>query len=114
MEVLTIMIKIKNWLLRPLLLLFVLVVFAASEPISPTQAQQCDYCEAIEGDGSRGDGSGGAGGGGDTYLCPYKYGCGDLGCRAKSILDPTQICTRYVIVQGTSCPSPLTCEKAPK
>ena len=103
------MIRIKKWLLRPLVVLFALVIFAGGESISPTQAQQCDYCEAIEGGGS-GDG-GGEGGGGDLYLCPYKYGCGDLGCRAKSIQDPTQICTRYVILAGTSCPSPLTCEK---
>lgn len=107
------MMKIKNWLLRPLLLLFVLGVFAAAEPISPTQAQQCEYCEAIE-DGGSGDGSGEAGGGGDLYTCPSKYGCGNFGCRAKSILDPTQICSQYVIVSGTSCPSPITCQKAPK
>lgn len=108
------MISVKKWLLRPLVVLFALVIFAAGDPISPTQAQQCDYCEAIE-EGGSGDGGGDTGGGGgDTYLCPYRSGCGDLGCRAKSILDPTQICTRYVIVAGTSCPSPVTCQKVPK
>ena len=105
------MIRIKEWLLRPLVVLFALIIFVGGDPISPTQAQQCDYCEAIEEDGS-GDGGGG-GGGGDLYTCPSKYGCGNLGCRAKSIADPTQICTQYVIVQGTSCPSPITCQKAP-
>ena len=102
---------LKNWLLRPMLLLLVLAIFATGDSISSIRAQQCDYCEAIEGDG--GDGSGG-GDGGDLYTCPSKYGCGNLGCRAKSISDPTQICTQYVIVQGTSCPSPITCQKAPK
>ena len=107
------MISIKKWLLRPLVVLIALVIFAAGDPISPTQAQQCDYCEAIEDSGSGGGGEGG-GGGGDTYLCPYRSGCGDFVCHAKSILDPTQVCTRYVIVPGTSCPSPVTCQKAPK
>lgn len=106
------MIKIKNWLLRPMLLLLILATFATGDSISSIRAQQCDYCEAIEGGGS-GDGGEG-GGGGDVYTCPSKYGCGNLGCRAKSILDPTQICTQYVIVPGTSCPSPITCQKAPK
>ena len=107
------MIKIKNWLLRPMLLLLILATFATGDSISSIRAQQCDYCEAIEGGGS-GDGGEGGGGDGYLYLCPYKSGCGDLGCRAKSLVDPTQVCTRYVIVAGTYCPSPLTCEKKPK
>ena len=108
------MVRIKQWLLRPLVVLFALIIFAAGDPLSPTHAQQCDYCEAIEEDGSGGDGSGGGGGDGYLYTCPSKYGCGNLGCRAKSILDPTQICTQYVIVTGSSCPSPITCQKTPK
>lgn len=105
------MIKIKNWLLRPMLLILILATFATGDSISSIRAQQCDYCEAIEGE----SGDGGQGGGsGDVYTCPSKYGCGNLGCRAKSILDPTQICTQYVIVPGSSCPSPITCQKAPK
>lgn len=103
----------KKWLLRPLIVLFALVIFAAGDAINPTQAQQCDYCEAIEGGESGGGGDAG-GGGGDLYTCPSKYGCGNFGCRAKSILDPTQVCSQYVIVPGTSCPSPITCQKAPK
>ena len=106
------MIGIKKWLLRLLVVLFALVILAGGERISPTQAQQCDYCEAIE--GGSGDGGGEGGGDGDLYTCPSKYGCGNLGCRAKSIVDPTQICSQYVIVPGTSCPSPITCQKAPK
>jgi hypothetical protein len=85
------MVKIKTWLLRPMLLLLILAIFATVDSISLIRAQQCDYCEAIEGGGS---GDGGEGGGsGDVYTCPSKFGCGNLGCRAKSILDPTQICT---------------------
>ena len=108
------MIRIKNWLLRPMLLLLVLATFDPGDSINSIRAQQCDYCEATEGGGSEDGGGDTGGGGGDLYTCPSKYGCGNLGCRAKSISDPTQICTQYVIVQGTSCPSPITCQKAPK
>jgi hypothetical protein len=47
-------------------------------------------------------------GSGNTY-CPSPSGCGNFGCHARSIADPTQVCSQYVIVWGASCPSPINC-----
>jgi hypothetical protein len=58
-----------------------------------------------------GGSGGGTGGGGGNYYCPSPSGCGNFGCHARSIADPTQICSQYVIVDGASCPSPIDCRQ---
>ena len=56
------------------------------------------------------DGGGGGGGGGTA--CPDTTICGNFGCHPKSILDPTMVCSRYLLngsPPGSSCPSPVNC-----
>jgi hypothetical protein len=48
-------------------------------------------------------------GSGGNYYCPSPMGCGNFGCHARSIADPTQICSQYPIMFGASCPSPINC-----
>src|SRR5215510_3945939 len=56
-----------------------------------------------------GGGSGGSGAGGGGVTCPDSDICGNFGCHAKSIADPTMVCSRYLLntaPPGSSCPSP--------
>lgn len=60
------------------------------------------------------DWGGGAvgGGGGGPKLCPDSTICGNFGCNPKSMLDPTMVCSRYLLngaPPGSSCPSPVNC-----
>jgi len=50
-------------------------------------------------------------GSGGPYYCPSPSGCGNFGCHARSIADPTQICDTYPIFFGASCPSPINCRQ---
>ena len=69
-----------------------------------------EYCDEGSGGGKGGDGGGGGGGGG--WLCPDSQTCGNFGCHARSIADPTQICSRYKIGDGPgTCPSPVNCTR---
>ena len=58
-------------------------------------------------------GDGGAvGGGGGGKICPDVTICGNFGCHPKSIIDPTMVCSRYLLdgaPPGSSCPSPVNC-----
>jgi hypothetical protein len=54
---------------------------------------------------------GGSGGGGGV-TCPDSTICGNFGCHPKSIIDPTMVCSRYLLngaPPGSSCPSPVNC-----
>lgn len=87
------------FLLASMLVGAILVTFNSSN----TFAQGGEH-QAIEDDGS------GGGGGGGSWVCPRLEWCGDFGCRAKSYLDPTQICSRYKIGTGPgTCASPVNC-----
>lgn len=58
--------------------------------------------------GGPGSGAGGTGG----WVCPDSQTCGNFGCHARSIADPTQICSRYNLegVPG-NCSSPANCTR---
>lgn len=46
-------------------------------------------------------------GGGTGWKCPDPQTCGNFGCHALSIVDPTQVCSRYNLIGVPgSCPSP--------
>ena len=75
---------------------------------SATFAQIAPEEPVLDGGGS---GGGGGGGGGGT-TCPDSDICGNFGCHPKSIIDPTMVCSRYLLngaPPGSSCPSPVNC-----
>lgn len=54
------------------------------------------------------------GGGGGAMWCPTNNNtCGDFGCHDRTELDHTQVCSRYPIVSGANCPSPVNCTTNP-
>jgi hypothetical protein len=50
---------------------------------------------------------------GGSYSCPAPAGCGNWGCHAKSIADPTQVCSLYKITGPNDCTGSVTCDLVP-
>lgn len=113
---------IKNLKRRAFLLALSLLLIGAAMPAFHHQSTaragfdyMCDAWEESCDDGSGGYGGGGGGSGGSAgWVCPTNNGaCASFGCNPRSIVDPTQVCSRWVLQGQTGpCPSPVNCTRS--